>query len=108
MPDMADTADMAEAQVVKGAEENREWTSKEARPIPRHPLGVKPLGNQFLSRGGLNARASLGTFYGLPDELLMTFLEYLDGRALRRVGYTCKFLFAFCASEELWKALFLE
>ncbi len=76
-------------------------------PIPPHPLGVKPLGNQYLSAEG-NARVSLGTFQALPDEVLMQFLEYLDKDALQLLGYTCKFLFAFCWSEDLWKALLIE
>jgi hypothetical protein len=75
--------------------------------IPSHPLGVKPLGNQFLS-GVTSAREHVGTFQILPDEVQSQLLEYLDQRSLRTLGYTCRFLFAFCYSDELWKALFLE
>ncbi len=76
-------------------------------PIPPHPLGIRPLGNRYLSTGP-NARELLGSLEALPDEVLMTLLEHLDQYALQTLGYTCKFLFAFCSSEELWKAVFLE
>lgn len=76
-------------------------------PIPIHPLGIKPLGNLWLS-ATTNARGSIGTLQALPDEMLALFLEYLDHQTLRKLGYTCRFLFAFCRSDELWKALFLE
>lgn len=76
-------------------------------PIPPHPLGVKPLGNQYFSTGR-SARGSLGSLRVLPDEVLMSLLEYLDEVSLRVLGCSCKFLFAFCFSEELWKAIFLE
>lgn len=75
--------------------------------IPSHPLGVKPLGNQYLSDGP-NAKASIGVWACLPDEVLMTVLEYFDKSCLFSLGSTCKFLYAFCHSEELWKALFLQ
>ena len=75
--------------------------------IPTHPLGVKPLGNQYLS-DVVSARKSLGNLQALPDEVLSQFLEYLDLKTLRTLGYTCKFLFAFCHSDEFWKPLFLE
>jgi len=77
-------------------------------PIPPHPLGVKPLGNQYLSPGCGRARDCLGALQALPDEVLMTLLESLERGALQLLGQCCKFLFAFCASEELWKSLFLE
>lgn len=75
--------------------------------IPTHPLGVKPLGNRFLSNGP-NAKANCGTWGFLPDEMLMLVLEHVDAKSLLRLGSTCKFLFAFCHSDELWKALFLQ
>ncbi|KAJ0387539.1 hypothetical protein COL922a_002163 [Colletotrichum nupharicola] len=75
--------------------------------IPTHPLGVKPLGNQYLSDRP-NARKHIGVFTTLPDEALMILLEYLDQSNLRNLGYTSKFLYAFCQSDELWKALFLD
>ncbi|KAH8890976.1 Clavaminate synthase-like protein [Thozetella sp. PMI_491] len=75
--------------------------------IPSHPLGIKPLGNQYLVDGP-NARHHIGSFQALPDELLSQLLEFLDQRSLRVLGYTCRFLYAHSVSEELWKALFLE
>ncbi|EFY92787.1 F-box and JmjC domain protein, putative [Metarhizium acridum CQMa 102] len=75
--------------------------------IPTHPLGVKPLGNRYLSDGS-NAKANSGIWSFLPDEMLMLVLEQVDAKSLLRLGSTCKFLFAFCHADELWKALFLQ
>jgi hypothetical protein len=74
--------------------------------IPAHPLGIKPLGNKYFWDGA-TAVESAGTLQILPDEMLVQILEFLDGRSLRMLGSTCKFLFAHCISEELWKSLFL-
>lgn len=75
--------------------------------IPVHPMGVKPLGNQYFATGP-TARQSLGSLGRLPDEMILQMLEYLDTRSLKDVGFTCRFLYAFCQLDELWKALFLE
>lgn len=75
--------------------------------IPPHPLGIKPLGNKYISTVG-DARNCIGSLRGLPDEMLMQLLEYLDPRTLRLLGYTCKFLFACCMSDDIWKTTFLE
>lgn len=75
--------------------------------IPTHPLGVKPLGNRFLSDGP-DARNGLGAWAALPDEVLMVVLEHFDQSAILRLGSTCRFLYAVCHSEEIWKPLFLQ
>jgi F-box-like len=75
--------------------------------ITPHPLGLKPLGNQYLA-SGRPAKESIGAFDALPDETLVILLEYLDQHSLRQLGYTCRFLYACCRSDDLWKALFLE
>jgi hypothetical protein len=75
--------------------------------VPAHPLGIKPLGNRYFWDGPV-ARDATGVFQLLPDEMLVQLLEFLDPRSLRFLGYTCKYLFAHCISEELWKGLFLE
>jgi hypothetical protein len=74
--------------------------------IPLHHLGVKPSGNQYTAPS--NARHAVGFFQILPDEILATCLEYLDVPQLRVLGSSCKFLYAFCRSEDLWKTLFIE
>lgn len=76
-------------------------------PIPSHPLGIKPLGNQYLS-SAVNARGSIGRLQVLPDEVLAQLFEHFGQQSLRRLGYTCRFLFAFCHADDLWKTLFLE
>ena len=75
--------------------------------IPPHPLGIKPLGNKYLWDGP-DARKCLGVLQVLPDEVIMQILEVLDPKTLRLLGYTCRFLFACCMSDDLWKAALLE
>jgi hypothetical protein len=87
--------------------EEESGASTNESSIPSHPLGIKPLGNRYLFAGS-SARQFIGTFQALPEEILTHLLEYLDQQALRLLGYTCKFLFAHCVSDELWKSLFLE
>lgn len=74
--------------------------------IPQHPLGVRPSGNQFTATS--ISRNWIGSFRAFPDEILAVFLEYLDSHRLRLLGSTCKFLYAFCRSDDLWKTLFIE
>lgn len=76
--------------------------------IPVHPLGVKPLGNQYFVSGP-SARASLGGLFGrLQDEMILQLVECFDSQALIKLGATCRFLYALCHLDELWKAMFLE
>lgn len=86
-------------QVVDPADTNSDITR-------RHPLGVRPSGNAYLSRR--NLRRATGGFYRLPDELLVQILELLDAKALLCLGSCCKALHAFTRSEDLWRALFTE
>ena len=74
--------------------------------IPAHPLGVKPSGNGLMATWTL--RSSIGYLQVLPDEMILSLLETLDSASLRALGSTCKALYAFTRSEELWKALFIE
>jgi hypothetical protein len=73
---------------------------------PPHPLGVKPSGNGLTASWTL--RSAIGYLQILPDELILILLETLESADLRAVGATCKALYAFTRSEELWKALFIE
>ena len=75
--------------------------------IPPHPLGIKPLGSRYFW-DGQDARKCLGLLQVLPDEVIMQMLEFLDPKTLRLLGYTCRFLFACCMSDDLWKTVFLE
>lgn len=70
--------------------------------IPCHPLGVKPSGNALVATS--NLRDAIGTLNILPDEIIQMCLEYLDPASLLRLGCTCKALYAFTRSEDLWKA----
>ncbi|KAI1431709.1 F-box domain-containing protein [Xylaria sp. CBS 124048] len=75
--------------------------------IPMHPMGIKPLGNQYLANGP-NARQFTGVVGQLPDEMILHLLEYLDAESLRKLASTCRFLYAFGQLDDLWKTLFLE
>lgn len=74
--------------------------------LPSHPLAIRPAGNAYTSK--INLRSAAGFFRRLKDELINEILEYLDAQSLQRIGSTCKALYAFSRSEELWKALFLK
>lgn len=74
--------------------------------IPPHPLGIKPSGNLYTATE--NARLASGNFQQLPDEVLMTVLESFEADVLGRLIRTCRALYAFCCSEDLWRALFIE
>ena len=77
----------------------------ESLMVSSHPLRVKPLGNMYIS--ARNIKSSAGHFSSLPDEVIIQLLEFFDDLSLLSFGGTCKALFAFCAFEDLWKALFI-
>lgn len=74
--------------------------------VPLHPLRIKPAGNAYTATE--NIKLAAGLFKGLPDELIIQVLEYLDAASLKELGCTCKALYAFTRLEELWKALCIE
>lgn len=74
--------------------------------VQPHPLGIRPSGNVYDSK--INLLNSCRSFACLPEELLLQILEFLDAKELLSLGATCKALSAYCASEELWKTLFVE
>ncbi|KAJ2904714.1 hypothetical protein MKZ38_007332 [Zalerion maritima] len=88
-------------------QDDQSYESISSESIPTHPLGIKPLGNLYLSQTP-NARRNAGSLQALPDELLMPMFEFLDKTTLLRLSSTCKFLHAFCRSDELWKPLFIK
>lgn len=70
----------------------------------RHPLGVRPAGNAYLSSSNLKSAAGLFALW--PDELIAAFLEGRSVRELLALGGTCKALHAFTRNEEIWRGLF--
>lgn len=80
-----------------------DWSSA---AILQHPLGVKPAGNAYTA--STNSKANAGLFAKLPDELVMHFLECLKVQELLSLSQCCKYLCAFCYTDELWRALFIE
>ena len=73
--------------------------------VALHPLGVRPAGNAYIS--SKNLKDAAGLFACLPDELIMSALEYMEVESLLNIGETCKALYAFSRFDELWKTLFL-
>jgi hypothetical protein len=76
-----------------------------AAAVPPHPVGIRPAGNAYTATE--NIRANCGSFARLPDELLNHLLESFDAEPLRRLGGTCRALYAFTRLDELWRALFV-
>lgn len=74
--------------------------------VPPHPLAVKPAGNAYTATE--NLKANCGSFARLPDELLNHIFESFDAETLRRLGSTCRALYAFTRLDELWRALFVR
>ncbi|KAI2629717.1 Clavaminate synthase-like protein [Hypoxylon sp. NC1633] len=93
--------------ITNGGELDMSTISMSSDSIPIHPMGIKPLGNQYFVSGP-TARQSLALFGRLPDEMILQILEYLDARSLKDFGFTCHFLYAFSQVDELWKTLYLE
>ena len=85
---------------LKGSEEHDSLT------VPSHPLRIKPAGNAYTATE--NIKLAAGLFMGLPDELIIQVLEPLDATSLKRLGCTCKALYAFSRLEDLWKTLCVE
>ncbi|KAK7191584.1 hypothetical protein DPSP01_004807 [Paraphaeosphaeria sporulosa] len=77
-----------------------------AAAVPPHPLGVRPAGNAYTATE--NIKANCGSFARLPDELLNHIFESFDAETLRRLGGTCRALYAFTRLDELWRALFVS
>lgn len=74
--------------------------------VPCHPLGVKPSGNALVAAS--NLRDALGSLSVLADEVILMILEYLDPSSLLKLGRTCKALYAFTRSEDVWKTLLIR
>jgi hypothetical protein len=74
--------------------------------VPCHPLGVKPSGNALVAAS--NLRDALGNLGALPDEVVLMVLEWLDPSSLLKLGRTCKALYAFTRSEDIWKTLLIR
>ena len=74
--------------------------------VPRHPLGIKPLGNAYTATQ--NIKFATGRFSHMPDEIIIEILEWLDGHALVELGRTCRAMYAFCHHDELWRTLFIS
>ena len=70
-----------------------------------HPLGVKPGGNALAAQA--TASGKMGVFGGLPDEIILEVLQWLDGKSLLNIGASCRGLYAYTTFDQLWKDLFI-
>ena len=87
-------------------ESSHDLSDTSGAAVPRHPLGVRPSGNSYAAES--DDRHAIGLFSILPDELILQLLDYFCADSLLRFGATCKALYAFSRTEDLWKALFIE
>ena len=94
-----------EPELATGAVASRPMTDNPVVTVPIHPLGIRPAGNTYTSTE--NSKIAAGSFSCLPDELLVSVLEFLDANALLDLGATCRALYAFSRLEDLWKSLFI-
>lgn len=79
---------------------------RESNAVRSHPLGVKPLGNAIVST--VNSKSCAGHWARLPEELVQILIEQLSAWELLRLSHTCKYLYAFGSSDELWRGLFVS
>lgn len=70
-----------------------------------HPLGVKPSGNSLTAND--SSAFTMGNFGRLPDETILVLFEWLDSNSLLNLGASCRGLFAYATTDQLWKDLFI-
>ncbi|KAK3282466.1 hypothetical protein CYMTET_9801 [Cymbomonas tetramitiformis] len=73
----------------------------------KHPLGIQPLGNMYLTGAQNHKAAGIGQLAQLNDEILMSVLGHLDAQSLGRLSTTSKACYIFACHDELWRALVL-
>lgn len=74
--------------------------------VAPHPNGIRPAGNK-VSRVQPSVGNATDYFKLLPDEIVFNLLQILPStRDLLNLSHTCKRLYAFSLSEELWKDIY--
>jgi hypothetical protein len=71
--------------------------------IQPHQLGVRPSGNALTADEDLRSHA--GLFSRIPDDLIISLLEWLDENALLSLGSTCRALYAYTTFDQLWREI---
>ena len=100
-----DGVKISEAQEQASQTEEHEEVGHETI-ISHHPMGIKPLGNEF--EAGCNIRRNMNLLATLPDELLLQILESLGPRSLLRLSASCKALYGFARFEDLWRSQYIR
>ncbi|KAI3642314.1 hypothetical protein MP228_011869 [Amoeboaphelidium protococcarum] len=79
----------------------------------RHPLGIKPEGNQLIDSGNAgfiaNVRQNgLGSLSTLDDQLIYYVFSMLDARSLAKIASVSKAAYCWSYYDEFWKPLVLS
>lgn len=77
------------------------------------PYGVRPEGCALVDAlaGGVRparTRAAMGPLHGLPDDLMLYLLSFLDGPQLCTLGCASRPLYVYAHHADLWRALVLK
>ena len=75
--------------------------------VERHPLNVRPLGDQLLSEAP-DLRPRLGLIAMLPDEILLRILGEVGGSSLCACACTSMAMRVLASSEDVWRTCCLE
>lgn len=76
--------------------------------IQLHQLGVRPSGNALTANASEDLRNHTGLFRRIPDELILSLLEWLDEDALLALGSTCRALYAYSSFDQLWREIVIS
>mmetsp|Transcript_30325 Transcript_30325/g.76224 ORF Transcript_30325/g.76224 Transcript_30325/m.76224 type:complete len:512 (-) Transcript_30325:6-1541(-) len=103
-------AELHDAESPDDEDENQDGaTQRRGLVYGAHPLGVKPLGNQYVEQAVVPCRDSgLGTLRCFDDPLLLTILMQLDAVDLCRLASVSKSMYVFSHTEDLWRNLVLD
>lgn len=77
--------------------------------VPKHPLGIRPLGNKILinEEDLIKIGQSAGKlFNSLPDEIILQIFSLLNKDDLLNVSHVSKFWYAYATFDELWRKMY--
>lgn len=77
--------------------------------VPKHPLGIRPLGNKILASDEDLKRTvqSAGSLFNkLPDEIILNIMSMLDKDDLFNISHVSKFWYGYATFDELWRKMY--